>query len=96
MEDWGLPLIAPGWRFATAGLAAQTLFNDTAHLLLDFLSSWILAHGFDGIYLDGRVDSFVYSEIIKSLNGHSVDSDGDGVANSFADIVAQYQVRQDA
>ena len=74
--------------------------REASAALSDFLSSWILAHGFDGIYLDGyvqpsRVDFHECAlkeqgcqSFIKP--GHAYDIDGDGAAETPEEVTASY------
>jgi hypothetical protein len=52
----------------------------------------VIDNGFDGLYLDQRLSPALYGEVLAAhgLQNVSVDSDGDGKANSLSDIVDQY------
>jgi hypothetical protein len=55
------------------------------------LSSWVQAHGLDGVYLDEYFAPALFEKIYTpKLANLTLDSDGDGRVDSTEDIMAQY------
>jgi len=82
------------------GLAKYVWTAEAARRLAPFWAGWIRSHGFDGLYLDGYVEPDLVDyrqcalkaqgcqSFIKS--GRAYDIDGDGVAESAAEIAGSY------
>ena len=74
----------PALRCSYPGLAQYVWSNRSAPAIGAWLGGWATQHGFDGVYLDGylaRAPSYA----------PGWDYDGDGVAESTADAIAQYE-----
>lgn len=82
------------------GLAKYVWNAEGAQILAQFLGEWIVAHGFDGIYLDGYVEPdrvdfhecHLKEEGCQSFikPGHVYDIDGDGRPETPSEIYGSY------
>eukprot|EP00944_MAST-04C_sp_MAST-4C-sp1_P000369 g369.t1 len=82
------------------GLAKYVWNSKSTPLLANFLSSWVIDNGFDGIYLDGYVQpnkvNFEQCELKEEgcqsflKANHTYDIDGDGLPDSSIEIYGSY------
>ena len=65
--------------------------RDSADAVAAYLAGVVKDAGFDGIYLDGRVNGHIYSHILAMFpKDAAIDADGDGKADTVDEIQAQY------
>ena len=71
------------------GLASYVLMKSSADVIVDFIVDWAEKYNFDGFYLDNQFSSASFAQY-NPTGGGSIDVNGDGTADSIADIIAQY------